>query len=204
MSDLSNAFERILAQFRKLDRRLTSALRNGVSEDELAQAENKLSLCLPAEVRQFFHICNGTNAPTGVSLLELEFFPGYLICSLHTSIDIAIQGRIAHRKLHSLGVPLDELESTAIRLGIPVFANECGSYFCVLCDTNGPNPVVEIRAKGEGSSIVYVGLTEMILSIAECYEGGAYSIDENGLLRTDYELEASIARRNNPGVQYWV
>jgi hypothetical protein len=46
-------------------------------------------------------------------------------------------------------------------------------------------------------------LTSMMQSVAQCYESGAYVVNDSGFFEVDLDAERTIARQFNPGMAYW-
>ena len=51
--------------------------------------------------------------------------------------------------------------------------------------------------------VKYASLITMMQTIAECYESGAYSLDDLGFFEVNADAERMIAARLNPGIDYW-
>ena len=51
---------------------------------------------------------------------------------------------------------------------------------------------------------IYDSIESWIDTIIECYEKKAYILDEQGVLKIDYDLEKSISAKLNPKSEFWI
>ena len=63
------------------------------------------------------------------------------------------------------------------------------------------SPVIYFYAEDGETEIAYSSLTNMMLTIAECYETGAYYLSEDGFVEQDEVNVNKIFRKYNPAIE---
>jgi hypothetical protein len=88
---------------------------------------------------------------------------------------------------------------------LPVFANGGGDFYVVDFSSGSDleHPVVGFMLDEAEHPIEYESLPAMIATIAECFEEGAFFVDDRGYLEVDDGRHVEIARRNNPRLAIW-
>jgi cell wall assembly regulator SMI1 len=80
---------------------------------------------------------------------------------------------------------------------------ESNGIFCgitIVEYQEGKIPIVDI-GDGEMARIIYESLTDMMLTFAECYETGAYYLNDEGFVYEDEDKVSQIFCKYNPSVK---
>lgn len=143
-----------------------------------------------AEVVDLYDWRGGTLAAPGTPLDDIHFFPGFYLLELEDAIRDYVGFRDDPRWRPDW---------------LPVFANGGGDFYVadLASARSGAAPMIGFMVGGPEHLVEYESLRGMIATIAECYEKGAYFVDDRGYLEVDDQLHATIARRHNPSVELW-
>lgn len=187
MSTLTDALERILNWLRANHPEAASSLQPGLSYEEIEAKLADLPFCLPQEVYELYKWRNGSS-DNG----EADCFNYYRFIPLEESVEQAKKQ-----------VSEDLLEGTFPFGWFPLFEFE-GEYLAVIgAESKIDNSPIVCHYEDE--SIAYTNLTGMMLTMAECYETGAY--DKNELeedWQANREKEKKLCIKYNPEVLYFV
>ena len=75
-------------------------------------------------------------------------------------------------------------------------------YLVLLCKSENVAPISRIYiGGGENEQILFSSLTNMMLTIVECYETGAFYFDDYGYLTNSYYKQESIRQKYNLGTR---
>lgn len=181
MSILTQSLEKILNWLRVNDPESVSGLRPGLSNSEIEQLTNPLSLHLPWEVREIYHYCNGK-----IALAEsLVLYP----------LEVAVQNTCYADWMKGNVIP-------SSRNILPLFQGDGKDFYYVVCDVAERNSPVWCVFVGGYPLICAASLTSLILTFWECYETGAYYIelDEEGYpyVERDFNKFQNIFQKYNP------
>ncbi|PSF33624.1 SMI1/KNR4 family protein [Aphanothece hegewaldii CCALA 016] len=182
MGVLTEALERIIEWLRQHQPEYANSFKPGLKSDEIKAAEEELGFTLPEEIYELYQWRNGSTLAT-----EALFFPN----------------------IHFL--PLDQARNTTREVisypddwfwyeGYPLFVflmYESDVFAIPLKSNQQKNlPVVYIPEGGE-QIVYYTSLTDMMLTLAECYETGTHYIDEQGYICDDEYKAAQISCKYN-------
>jgi SMI1 / KNR4 family (SUKH-1) len=187
MSTLTDALERILNWLQANHPKAASSLQPGLSYEEIEAKLADLPFRLPQEVYELYQWRNGSS-DNG----EADCFDCYRFIPLEEAIELS-----------KYQVTEDLLEGTFPFGWFPLFEFN-GGYLAVIGaeSKNDNSPIV---CHYEDESIAYTNLTGMMLTMAECYETGAYEKNE---LEEDWqancEKEKKLCIKYNPEVLYFV
>ncbi|MGL5836700.1 MAG: HEAT repeat domain-containing protein [Waterburya sp.] len=194
MSAITNALERILEWLKQNQN--DKELQSGLSIREIDEKIAELPLKLPKEVYELYQWRNGT-------AIDVEFFPGYWFFPLELAIDIYCKNMNIEKKLQESYEKNDDLElSTHVetwnQYWFPLFELSGQFYFIncsdVLQDTG---TVWNFFPEFVYPELSYETLGAMMLTIAECYETGAYYLDDECCLEENETKVARIKRKYN-------
>ncbi len=171
---LTETLERILAWLQAHDQPAAASLQPGLSQAEIEAKVKELPFRLPQEVYELYQWRNGD--PAGH-----ELFPYHVFLPLEEAVH-----RLGSR--HQLPEPWDPK-------WFPIFDFD-ESYYVVICDETDTeaSPTFLIDEIPE-FCVEYATLTHMIRTVAECYEAGAYYLNDQGVLDIDYEKIEPIRQR---------
>jgi cell wall assembly regulator SMI1 len=181
---LEPALERIVAWHKQHGRKVVDLLQPGLT----AQAITAATAALPLhdDVVQFYLWRNGTRISQEYVLNDHYFIPGYYLLSLKDALDA----------YHSL------ISNTDWQNGwFPILTSGGGDYYGVNFVQQGK--VIHYVRDYPDYQMKYLSLSTMMQTAAECYESGAYSLDDRGFFEVNADAERLIARRLNPGLDYW-
>ena len=181
MSGLTNALNRIVNWLEKHSCEKyasVNVLQPGLSYEEIERRVVDLPFKLPEEVYELYQWRNGTcEGEEDFS----KFFSGYAFLSLESAID---EYEKLNWKLH----------------WFPIFYLDSRDYLILLCNSENVAPISSIYlGGGEDEEVFFSSLTNMMLTIAECYETGAFYFDDEGYLTGSYSKQESIRQKYNPG-----
>lgn len=148
-----------------------------------------LPFSLPDEVYQLYQWSRG-HTPETQTMYTCIFEPykGMALCSLEATIEI-------------LPIFEDEFEECAVKyVGkslFPIFQTDA-SNFCVVGDWDNKesSPIIFVSEINEIRN-TYTSLTSMMLTLANCFEAGAVSFNEEAYRNWDVEKFASIYLKHN-------
>ena len=84
----------------------------------------------------------------------------------------------------------------------PIFYLDSRDYLVLLCKSENVAPISRIYiGGGENEQILFSSLTNMMLTIVECYETGAFYFDDYGYLTNSYYKQESIRQKYNLGTR---
>lgn len=187
MSDLNNALERIMRWLQKYQPEFANSFLPGLKPEELQLIETQLGLTLPSEICELYQWRNGTeeDAPA-VCFPTMEFLP------IHKAVECT-QGINEYIK------ELAEIESPWYAKS-PLFVflqNNCD--FCGIPIIKLPRKTIPVVVLGEGEmpTLFYTSITDMMQVLAECYETGAYYLDQQGYVNANKHEVNQIQKKYN-------
>jgi hypothetical protein len=163
----------------------------GLSDSEIKELTQSLSLNLPSAVREIYHFCNGS----------LELTPSFVLDPL----ELAIENTRYADWMRGNEIP----SSTKI---LPLFHGDGKDFYYVICDEQENDSPVWCVLVGLEPLEYAASLTSLILTAWECYETGTYyiDIDEDGYsyVEEDFEKVKKIFQKYNPkqmdtGRDFW-
>ena len=174
MSILKTSLEKIVNWLRVNYPDAASALRPGLTDQEIAALTQDIPFKLPLEVCELFQCCNGES---------VRLDPTLVLYSLKSALE---------QSLDSNWMKGDKWADSDYAL--PIFHGNGKDFYYVLCDQEQKttSPVWCVFA-GEGPRMYAASLTSLILTILESYETGAYYVyfyEESG----DFDLEEDLER----------
>jgi hypothetical protein len=178
---LEQVLERIFTWHKQYSRKVVDLLLPGLAAQMITA--RTAPLVLRADVVHLYMWRNGTRVSQEYLLNDLYFTPGYYLLSLDAAVD-AYHSRIANTNWQ--------------KRWFPILASGGGDYYGV--DQGQQGHVIHYMRDYPDHPVQYLSLTTMMLTVAECYESGAYSLDDRGFLEVDAEAERMIASRLNPGL----
>ncbi|MBD2057237.1 HEAT repeat domain-containing protein [Oculatella sp. FACHB-28] len=173
---LVQTLERILYCWQVKAPTVAQSLQPGLTREQIETQLQTLSFHLPEEVYQLYQWRNGREDrynPTP----QVEFMPGYQMLSLEEAI-------AEYATIRQLLLEDEEVKENETYL-FPLFA-EGGNYYVIQGDVEpkATSPVFDFFVQ-VGLELKFNSLTGMMLAIAECFETGAYSIDDYSYLNWD-------------------
>jgi|GEM_PF-1270284 len=186
MVSLIEALERIMNWLRKHQPDYAASFQPGLKSEEIQAAEAKVGFKLPPEIYELYQWRNGTEEDAkAVCFPTMQFLP------LSTAMECS-QGWN--------GFILEEktiIEDSKWYETSPLFIfleDNCDSCGIPIVDYQIEKPPVVVLGEGEMPHIFYTSLTDMMLTLAECYETNAYYVAKDGYVEED-ECKAAVALR---------
>ena len=184
MSKLTQALQEIVSWLRVNYPEAVSELRTGLSIEQIEKITKDFPFVLPKEVYELYQFCNGNMVLGNYDLI---------MGSLESSLEESYSWEWA-KEPPSLNSHI-----------FTVFHGDGHDVYYVLCDKQkkGFSPIwTAWAAHGCDPSIYASSLTNLMLTVAECYQAGAYYIqfDEDGYLEigTDLNKFEKIFQKYNP------
>jgi len=198
LSQLTLRLDKVL---KEKNPKLYNILNNPITFDEIKSVSENIKFPIPEDLLTLCRWKNGSKYNNEVKLGSLWMFPMNIFCPLSEGVE--------HYKLHSEMNNSLEREVFSENF-FPIFYSGGGEQTLIDIDTNSKNyggifyftlsdPDIDNIITSYADS-----LSNLLLSVIECYEQGVYYIDKNsGYLENNNELENRIFLKNNPNSDYW-
>ncbi|BAY12923.1 SMI1/KNR4 family protein [Calothrix sp. NIES-2098] len=185
MSALTESLQRILKWLKLNYPKVSSFHYAGLTNEQIEELTKDLPFRLTKEVYELYQWSNGTLHGDG-------FFPFLVFYSLQESLDFYYC---------TVKYETDDNLLMSPRNSLIIFS-WYKSFFYIVCDNQEKesSPIWLVHMGAE-PVICYTSLTNLMLMIAECYETGAYYINQEGFLEEDRAKSASIFCKYNPGIK---
>lgn len=192
-SPLIQALERILSHWQAKAPTVAQSLRSGLSRKQIETQLQNLPFRVPEEVYQLYQWRNGSEDRRGLAH-QVEFMPQYLMLSLEE----AIAEYEAIQEMLLFDFEDEEEVEESKTFWFPLFARD-SDYYVIQGDieSKATAPIFDFSAE-IGLELSFNSLTDMMLAIAECFETGAYSIDDYSYLDWDDLEEEQIWFKYQP------
>lgn len=189
MVSLIEALERIMNWLRKHQPDYAASFLPGLKSEEIQAAETELGFKLPSEIYELYQWRNGTEEDAkAVCFPTMQFLP------LSTAMECS-QGWN--------GFILEEktiIEDSKWYETSPLFIfleDNCDSCGIPIVDYQIEKSPVVVLGEGYLPYIFYTSLTDIMLTLAECYETNAYYLDKDGYIEEDECKAAEVLRKYN-------
>jgi cell wall assembly regulator SMI1 len=188
MPGVTDNLEIIRSYLERLDRHeVLARLLPGLRPDDIQRRLTDVGLGVPPDLVDLYAWRNGTRVEPGADLDSVHFFPGFWLLSL----DDALTNYVAFRD-----------DPRWAPSWLPVFSNGGGDFYAVNA-REAPFHVIGFLIDQPDQPVEYESLAHMAQTLAECFQAGAFFVDDRGYLEMDDQRYAEIARRNNPNVPLW-
>lgn len=181
---LEQALERIFTWHKQRGRKVVDLLQPGLTAQMITV--RKVPIVLRADVVQLYMWHNGTRVSQEYVLNEHYFTPGYYLLSLDDALD-AYHSCIANTDWQ--------------KCWFPILTSGGGDFYGV--DHAQQGRVIHYFRDYPNHPVHYLNITTLMQTVAECYESGAYSLDDRGFFLVNTDAERKIASQFNPGLCYW-
>lgn len=173
MSELTEALERIRLWQQLHHPDLAVALQPGLSEAEIEDYLKDFPYQLSKEVYELYNWCNGCVGE------QQEFFPWYVFLPLERAIkEYKMSMKVAVEVAADLN---DDPSKIWHPSWFPVFRFVCVCDYYVIkgqLKAEPASPVLFSFNDDREPDAQYASLTDMMRAVAECYEAGAYFVEE--------------------------
>lgn len=161
----------------------------GLNDEQIQELTSHLPYQLPEEIHELYRWRNGTKERQ-----KTLFHPSISILPLEEALVVA------RESIDIFDNTEDELRFEGNRL-FP-FIDDDGDLYVVKCikEKQKSSPIISIFAEYDELDTVYTNLTNMMQTIAECYETGAYYLIDDGFLEEDENKVAEILRKYNSDI----
>jgi len=198
MADLTNALERLTCYFHNYFEQGEIILNSGITISQIEEITKCLPFHLPQEIYELY---SGRN---GDSFAGYKAFGGLYFLSLEEAVENYCN-TLNEAKKQAIASGRDSSETWWNKFWFPIFNIEEGCYFIIGSeDPKKYSPVFSYNYKDWDDIIPkykYTNLANMIKTIVECYQTGAYQFIEGEYgqyIEKDYEKEESIRLKYNP------
>lgn len=192
MSIMTEALERILIWLQQNAPSSASCLQPGLTYSEIENKVQNLLFLLPAEVYDLYQWRNGVYYGEE----DFNFFcPGYCFNSLEEAL-------IQYEEL------VDSAEKLAEELWLdpaeiwnqnwfPIFSYDRDYLFIIgeAEQQKSISPVMGSFRGNPGPNLMYSSITNMMLTVAECYDTGVYYLDEDNYVTINYAQEELVREK---------
>lgn len=139
---------------------------------------------LPELFEEIYGNCNGTVREIEEQMF-FDFLPGYRLMQIDDIIEI---------------YESDLKNRPEFDIVIPFLADYSGCYYAYAKE--GGRECVVLIADGDLEEI-HSTVDDFWKTVLAFYDEGVYFLDEDGYLDYDFEKEAEIGEKFNPGISYW-
>ncbi len=189
MTDLHAALTRIEHGLRRLGRqKLLHRLRPGTSEESIKRLLGSVGLPSNAQVETLFGWRNGTDTRPGITLDDIQMFPGFYMLSLEEATA-------------NYTVFRDDPRWTPGWL--PLFANGGGDFYAVVLEGDRPGSIRHFWIDEAEHPVEFDSIQAMAATLAEAFERETFFLDHRGYLEMDDMTFAALAAELNPQVAWW-
>ncbi|BAY83230.1 PBS lyase HEAT-like repeat protein [Calothrix parasitica NIES-267] len=155
----------------------------GLTNKQIEELTKNLSFKLPKEVQELYQWHNGTRHGHG-------FFPFHVFYSLEECL--GFNSNIIDY--------WDDAQSMSLHTLI-LFSIDKSFFFTVSsCEEQELSPIW-VMHMGDEPVVCFESLTNLLLMISDCYETGAYYVDNKGYLEEDTAKSNLIFSRYNPDIK---
>ena len=186
ITQLLNVIEKSLQQ---LDHPCVDHLNPGISSQQIQELFEEIPLQLTQDLRALYTWRNGSKDCEGITLGELEFFPGFYLMSLEDSFQTYLE--------------LRETDAWG-KSWFPIFASGGGDFYAMNLASEAQGQILGFYVFEEESQVEYWSLESMLTALKNCYEQGIIFRNEQGYLDMDYRKHAEIAHDINPDLKIWL
>ncbi len=200
MSALTEALDRILAWLQKHKPECVSLLKPGLEDSEIEDHIKGLPIRLPQEVYELYKWRNGSEDDP-MSNDSIYIFPeGFGFWSLSTAIKIHSE-KNQYNNRQKYQQARNNFSLTYLEL-FYCYAGEYSGF--VIINEEQTYPVIFNHSRGDETRQHYDSLTTMMLTVAEGYETGVYSVTKHKNstvpVINDYRKAHQIWRKYNPEI----
>ncbi len=185
MSELTQALNRIMAWLSANQALFANSFLPGLTNEQIYAAVKHLPFELPEEIYELYRWRNGTEAEHD--------------CVIYPAIDFLILEEAIkfQENIATLDNTEIEIRFEGYKL-FPFIANDAEiSNVLVKDKQEKSSPVLYFAHEDCEPKIAYSSLTNMMLTIAECYETGAYYLSEDGFVEENKAKVAQILCKYN-------
>ncbi|WP_449416307.1 HEAT repeat domain-containing protein [Phormidium nigroviride] len=188
-SELTDALNRILSWIEQHKPEAVSLLQPGLSDIEIEEIVKDLPIELPQEIYDLYKWRNGSeDSPAQENIAYI--FNGFCFYPLEIAVKQYRQKLIKRNRSLNINSP------GWIEIFFDYIGKERRGYVVIDDSQESGQVVFAYNKDGAESVFQYTSLTSMIVTIAECYETGAYSIsphkDFTGSVTNDYQKAHQI------------
>jgi cell wall assembly regulator SMI1 len=178
MSTLTAGLERIMKWLEENQPEYAVSFLPGLQYEEIKLVEAEINFKLPKEIYELYQWRNGTQEDAkAICFPTINFLPISRSVKSSKGCNEYIE---KYKKL--VGEEGQWYETSPLFLFIENNGNYCG---IPLVEYQEEKLVVVEIGEGEMARIFYASLTDMMLTLAECYETGAYYLNEHNFINED-------------------
>lgn len=187
MQGLTQALDNIMEWLENHLPEYAASFLPGLTLDEIFESVEVLGFPLPDELYELYQWRNGTREHIVPSFI----FPVFEFLSLDKAT--ALQEMIDSDSI------VRELFTFKEQPLFPFVENDGESCSTIVEKTSTlESPVIYIAKQGGGEYLEYSSVTSMMCNFAECFETGAYYLDEEGYINSHPAQVAEVLRKNEP------
>jgi hypothetical protein len=189
---LTEVLEKIMSWLKKHQLEYANSFLPGLQPNEIQAVEEELGFNLPKEIYELYKWRNGTEEDAkALCFPTMQFLP----------LTVAVKNSQAWNKfiLEEKNI-VENYEFYRVNPLFIFLQDNCNYCAISLIECQEEKlPVVTLQ-EGESPDVFYTSLTNMMLTLAECYEIGAYYLDEDGYVCEDKYKTAQVLRKHNADI----
>lgn len=193
MSALTTTLERIMKWLRENQPEYASSFLPELKYEEIQLLEAEFGFKFPKEIYELYQWRNGTKEDAkALCFPTFEFLPISRAIEYSKGCNQYIEENqkflMEKGEWYEISPLFTFIENNGNFCGIPLVEARKEKI-----------PVVDL-GEGEMARIIYASLTDMMLTLAECYETGAYYLDDEGFVCEDEDKVAKVFRKYNASI----
>ncbi|MFF1876612.1 SMI1/KNR4 family protein [Leifsonia sp. NPDC058230] len=189
MTELLETLSRIEAGLERLGRKpLLRLMKPGLNLDEIRGQPVAAGLGRSVLFEELHSWRDGT-LTTGVTLDDIQMFPGFYLLSLEEAI--------ANYRAFTADSRWD-------RGWLPLFANGGGDFYVVDFEPRSMGEIRHFRIEESENPVEFRSLSNMMETLAAAFDRGVFYVDPDRYLEMDDLRFAALARELNPDIAWWI
>ncbi|MGB3757344.1 MAG: SMI1/KNR4 family protein [Rivularia sp. (in: cyanobacteria)] len=187
MSELTQALNRIMTWLSENQPSFAASFLPGLTNEQIHAAVQHLPFELPEEIYELYRWRNGTQERH-----DCDFYPAMEFLTIEKAVKL-------YEDIATNDGTEEEIRFEGYKFFTFIVTDN--DFTNILIGTKEkPLPVIYFYAEDCETEIAYSSLTNMMLTIAECYETGAYYLTEDGFVEQNEVKSAEIFRKYNPNI----
>lgn len=188
MSELTQALNRIMIWLSKNQPSFANSFLPGLTNQEIQTKIQHLPIELPEEIYELYCWRNGTEGRH-----NCEFYPALNFLTLEKAVKL-------YEDIVTLDNTEEEIKFEGYKL-FPFITTDAELTNVLVKDKQEKSSlIIDLYLEDCEPEIIYTSLTNMMLTIAECYETGAYYLSEDGFVEQNEAKATEILRKYNPEI----
>ena len=189
MSELTQALNRIMAWLSANQPSFANSFLPGLTNEQIETAVKHIPFELPEEIYELYRWRNGTKQTH-----DCEFYPAMKFLTIEKAVKL-------YEDIATNDGTEEEIRFEGYKLFPFIVTDNDFTNILIKDKQEKFSPVIYFYAEDCETEIAYSSMTNMMLTIAECYETGAYYLSEDGFVEENKPKVAKIFRKYNSDIK---